>query len=151
MILTDYYKGENLPDSAKTRYDITASTGSYEPFETKLKNKRGGGHSFYFGDVPSCFRFAGKDRPDMAISKGDNISSLFVPDVTVPYAYGDIKGSSDALLVIFTQDYRQIELFIGRGQKHNRRNLFHLLCDNELEGEIETLRNQAKDHELPKR
>jgi len=81
MILTDYYKGEHLPDAAKTRFDITASTGSYEPFETKLKTKKG--LSFYFGDVPERFRFSGKERPDKAITKGDNISSVFVPDVTL--------------------------------------------------------------------
>jgi len=46
MILTDFYKGEHLPDAAKTRYDITASTQGYVPFETMLKNRKRG-LSFY--------------------------------------------------------------------------------------------------------
>ena len=143
MILTDYYKGENLPGAAKTRYDITTSTGSYEAFEIKLKSRKGG-QSFYFGDVPPYFRFAGKDKPDKAITKGDNISSVFVPDVTLPFAFGDVRGTGDTLLMIFSEDYRIIELFIARGQKNNRRNLYILLTDGELDHEIEILRKRAK-------
>lgn len=143
MILTDYYKGEHLPDAAKTRYDVTASSGSYEHFETKLKTKKGG-LSFYFGDVPDRFRFSGKDKPDKAITKGDNISSVFVPDITLPFAFGDVNHTTDAILLIFSNDWQVIEIFIARGQRNNRRNLYHLLCDNELESEIETLRSRAK-------
>jgi len=148
MILTDYYKGEKLPETkAKTRYDVTASTGEYEHFETMLRVKRGeniGGLSFNFGDVPDRFRFSGKDKPDMAITRGDNISSVFVPDVTLPFAFGDVNHTTDAILLIFSNDWQVIEIFIARGQRNNRRNLYHLLCDNELESEIETLRSRAK-------
>ena len=143
MILTDYYKGEHLPDAAKTRFDITASTASYEHFETKLKTKKGG-LSFYFGDVPDHFRFSAKDRPDKCITKKDNISSVFVPDATLPFAYGDINGTQDATLFIFSEEYWIIEIFIARGQRNNRRNLYTLLSDGELDHEIETLRERAK-------
>lgn len=144
MILTDYYKAEKLPETkAKTRYDVTTSTGSHEHFETKLKTKKGG-LSFYFGDVPDHFRFSGKDRPDKAITKGDNISSVFVPDVTLPFAYGDINHTADAILLIFSNDWQAIEIFIARGQRNNKRNLYTLLSDGELDHEIETLRNRAK-------
>jgi len=143
MILTDYYKGEHLPNAAKTRYDVTASTGGYEHFEAKLKTKKGG-LSFYFGDAPDRWHFSCKDKPDKAITKGDNISSVFVPDITLPYAYGDNNHTSDAILLIFSNDWQVIEIFIARGQKNNKRNLYHLLYDGELDGEIEILRNHAK-------
>jgi len=143
MILTDYYKGENLPGAAKTRYDVTTSTGSYELFEIKLKSRKGG-QSFYFGDVPPYFRFSGNDRPDKAITKGDNISSVFVPDVSLLFAYGDVKGTGDSLLMIFSENYKIIELFIARGQRNNKRNLYILLCDGELDHEIEILRKRAE-------
>jgi len=143
MILTDYYKGEHLPDAAKTRFDVTASTGSYEPFETKLRTRQGG-LSFYFGDVPERFRFASKDKPDFALTKRDNISSVFVPDITQNFGFGDVHHTSDAILLIWSNDWQTLELFISRGQRHNRRNLYHLLCDNELDSEIEILRNNAK-------
>ena len=99
-----------------------------EPFEIKLKNRKGG-LSFYCSDVPDCFRFAGKDRPDKAISKGDNISSVFVPYVTLPYGFGDINHTTDAILLIFSNEWQVIEIFIVRGQRNNRRNLYTLLCD----------------------
>lgn len=150
MILTDYYRGEHLPDRAKTRYDITLSTGSYEHFETMLKNKTGG-LAFYFGDVPDHFKFSSKVRPDKAITKKENISSVFVPDVTLPYAFGDVKNTSDAILLIYSNDWQVIEIFIARGQRNNRRNLYHLLCDGEIDQEIETMINRAKSIELPKR
>jgi hypothetical protein len=143
MILTDLYKGEHLPDAAKSRYDITASTQGYEPFENLLKNRKKG-LSFYFGDVPDRWHFSSKDKPDKAISKSDNISSVFVPDVTLPFAFGDVKGTQDAILIIYSKDWQTIEIFISRGQKNNRRNLYTLLCDGEMDHEIETLRNRAK-------
>ena len=143
MILTDYYKGENLPESKKTRYDVTASTRSYEYFETKLKT-RTGSLAFYFGDIPDRWHFSSKDKPDKAITKGDNISSIFVPDVTLPFAFGDIKGTLDAILLVFSDSWQMIEIFIARGQKNNRRNLYSLLCDGELENEIESLRKKAE-------
>ena len=143
MIFTDYYKGEKLPGNAKTRYDVTASTGSYEYFETKLKTKTGR-LAFYFGDVPDRFRFAWKDKPDKAITKGDNISSVFVPDVTLLFGFGDINHTSEAILLIFSNDWQVIEIFIARGQRNNRRNLYNLLCDGELDHEIDILRNRAK-------
>jgi hypothetical protein len=143
MILTDYYKGEKLPESKKTRYDVTASTGSYEHFETKLKTKTGS-LAFYFGDVPERWHFSSKDRPDKAITKKDNISSVFVPDVTLPFAFGDIKGTQEAAILIFSKSWQVIEIFIARGQKNNRRNIYTLLCDGELDHEIELLRNHAK-------
>lgn len=151
MIITDYYRGERLPgNTTKNRYDITRSTGSYEQFETMLQNKKAGGHSFYFGDTPANFKFSSKERPDKAITKGVNISSVFIPDASLPYGFGDVKGSTDAILFIFSNDWKVIEIFIARGQRNNRRNLYHLVCDTEIDHEIEAMRNQAKDHELPK-
>lgn len=150
MILTDYYKGEHLAGNAKTRLDIAASTGNYEPFEQKLWNKKGE-QFFYLTDAPDRFRFARKDRPDKAISRTDNISSLFVPDPAQPFAFGDIKGTQDAALFVIGEGWAVLEIFIARGQRNSRNNLYHLLCDGELDHELEALRKRAKDQELPKR
>lgn len=148
MILTDYYKGEHLPDAAKTRFDVTASTGEYDHYENKLRVKRGinkGGLSFHYGTVPANWHFANpKDKPDMAITKKSNISSVWVPDITVPFAFGDNFTTTDAILLIFSNDWKTIEIFIARGQRNNKRNLYNLLCDHELDAEIEILRNNAK-------
>lgn len=151
MILTDYYRGERLPgNTTKTRYDITRSTGGYDIFETMLKNKKAGGQSFHLVDTPANFKFSSKDRPDKAITKTVNISSVFVPDVALPFGFGDVKNTTDAIVLIFTPDWQVIEIFISRGQRNNKRNLYHSLCDGDIDHEIEAMRNQAKDHELPK-
>lgn len=67
-----------------------------------------------------------------------------MPDVVLPFAYGDIKGTQDAIILIFSNDWQVIEIFIARGQKNNRIGLYTLLCDRQLDHEIETLRNNAK-------
>ncbi|MEI8201614.1 MAG: hypothetical protein WCH34_01290 [Bacteroidota bacterium] len=147
MILTDYYKAEKLPESkSKLRYDVTASTGHYEPFEA-LKNKKNE-LFFYYGDVPDNFNSLVKRKADKCITKTKNISSVFVPDITLPFAYGDVNSTSDALIILFNENYTTIEIFVARGQRNNKRNLYFLLTDGELQNEIEMLRKKA--NELPK-
>ena len=71
MILTDYYKAEKLPESkSKLRYDVTASTGNYEPFEA-LKKKNN--IHFYYGKVPDKFKKGGKNDAEMCITNGEKL------------------------------------------------------------------------------
>ncbi len=148
MILTDYYKAEKLPESkSKLRYDVTFSTGNYEPFETIMRNKKDE-QFFYYGDVPSKFNSHVKRQAEKCITRGKNISSVYVPDITLPYAYGDVNNTLDAILIVFNADYTTIEIFVARGQKNNKISLYHLLSDSELQSEIELLRKNA--NELPK-
>lgn len=143
MILSDYYLLEKLPDSkSKMRYDITESTGSYQSFEI-LKNKAGQ-LFFYYGDVPDRFNAKVKRRADKCLSKSHNISSVFVPDVTLPFAYGDVYYTSDAILLVFKDNYRLIEVYVARGKKNDRMNIYYLLCDGELNNEMETLKKNAQ-------
>lgn len=88
----------------------------------------------------------------MALSKTGHISSLYNPDLKLPYWYGDMKGTSDALLFVHKhtefvnggiQAGAIIELFVARGQRHNQRQLYNLLCDGELDEEMDFLRKQT--------
>lgn len=148
MIFTDYYKGEKLTD-AKSRYDITASTGEYDYFENLLINKRGynvGGLSFNLVARPD--RWKGT-RTDLAITKGsDNITSVKRPNIEINVAYGDIKGKKDGCIIVFNSDFKQtgittIELFIARGLRNDTNSLWDLFTDGELNHEIEALRQKA--------
>jgi hypothetical protein len=135
MILTDYYKFEKLPEQkSKLRIDCTASSNSYPEFEA-LRNKEGN-LFVYFGDVPD--RFAGNihRKADKAITKVNNISSVFVPDVKRLIGFGDVRGTQDALLIAFNATYTDIDVYVARGQKNNVRQLFNLFADNELEKEM---------------
>lgn len=142
MILTDYYKFVHLPDSkSKMRRDCIASTQSYNEFES-LRNKQGE-LFIYFGDVPQKFNGGIYRRANKAITKGKNISSIFVPDVLQNLAYGDIMGTKDAILILFEEDYKTIEIFVARGQKNNSYNLWLMFVGGELNNEISKLKNVA--------
>ena len=147
MILTDYYKGEKLTD-AKSRFDITASTGEYDFFESLLINKLKfniGGLSFNYGPRPD--KWGGK-KTDMAITKGSqNVTSVKRPNLENNIAFGDIHGANDGCIIEFS-DFSEtgpktIELFIARGLRNDTGGLWELFTDGELSNEIELLRKRA--------
>jgi len=144
MILNDYYQFKKLPNQkSKYRFDCVSCSGNYNPFEI-LRNKKGK-LFVYYTDVPDNFNAIAKRKADKSINKGKNISSVFVPDIESLFAYGDMRGTKDALLIVFNADYTEMELFIAGGQKNNRIALYNLLSDGELNNEIEILRKQAKN------
>jgi hypothetical protein len=154
-ILTDYYRAEQLT-VAKSRFDVTASTGDYLLFENLLINKRIfniGGLSFNYVKRPDNWR--GK-ASDMAITKGNhNITSVKRSNIESNYAYGDINGSNDGCIIIFNSDHKErgvntIEIFIARGCKNDTGGLLNLFCDRELESNVETLRKEAVKRQLQK-
>jgi len=151
MILTDYYKFERLAAAkSKTRLDCTASSKSYNPFES-LTNKKG--ELFvYVGD--NTHTAAGqKGKSDLAISHTKHISSVYRPDIEGGLGWGDVNGEKDALLFVFTSfaivngevtDGAKVEIFVARGKRSDRQGLYNLLADGELDGELDTLRQTAK-------
>jgi hypothetical protein len=148
MILTDYYKGEKLTE-AQSRFDITASTGEYDLFESLLVNKRKfniGGLSFNFAPQPETH---GGKRVDFILCKGcHSITKVFRPNLENNLAYGDINGSNDGCVMVFNPDYKQngittIELFIARGLRSDKDGLWFQFADGYLAHEVEALRKRA--------
>jgi hypothetical protein len=123
------------------RRDCTASTKSYPDFEA-LRNKAEK-LFVYFGDVPTRFGGDVHRKADKAITKTKNISSVFVPDVNILFAHGDVRDTNDALLIVFNADYTTLEIFVARGQKRNCHNLWQMLAAGELDDEISELRARA--------
>jgi hypothetical protein len=155
MLITDYYKAIQIAKS-QTRFDVKASSESYQKYEDFMKNQIGfnkGGLSFHFSKIPDSFNMRAKDKPDMAITKTENISSVFMPNPKLPFGHGDNKDTNDAILIILSKGenggVNQIEIFVCRGQKHNQLNLYRLLVDGDLDEEIEKFRREAKDKPLP--
>ena len=150
MILTDYYRFEKLPNQkSKLRIDCTVTTGSYDLLEA-LRNKEGD-LFLYIGD--NTHTKAGKERKaDLALSKTRHKSSVYNPDLDLPYWYGDMRGTADAFLFVHhntvfvnggVQAGAIIELFVARGHRNNRSQLYNALCDGVLDGEMAALREQV--------
>ena len=154
MILTDYYRFEKV-SSNKTRIDCKASTQSYNPLEGLTSKK---GELFLYIGQNTYTKAGSKRKADLALSKGEHISSIYIPDLARSLWYGDFKSTQDALLFVgkdisFVDGALQpgavIEIFIARGQSHNKATLFNLLADDELADEMEALRQQANKLEKP--
>lgn len=164
MILTDYYRFERVAVKAKSRMDCTASTKTYEEFEEKRATKATkatehrdatdvGDLVIYYNDVPPQFGGNVHRKADKSITiKSKNLSSVYVPDPHTNFAYGDFKGTSDALLFVFhnlkivdgvIQAGAIIEVFVARGKSKDRVPLYNALSDGELDEEMNALRESV--------
>ena len=151
MKLTDYYKLQEIRIVKSHRFDCTASTGGYEPFEAMALTSRVKRFFCYYNGVPDTFNAQAKRKADKALTNGDSISSVFTPDLDNPLlGYGDMKGTNDALLFLFAEDYKGVEVFVARGLKNHVKGLFALFADGELADEMECLRQQAKPTNAPR-
>lgn len=151
MKLTDYYKMAKLPTcKSKFRFDCVASTGRYEPFEKRGQKSREKRFKCYYSGTPDTFSLNAQRKAERVISDVTNISSVYTPDINRPrMGYGDTVGTNDALLFLFSRDFRQIEIFVARGFKNNQKRLFNLFVHGELEEEMDLLRRQARPTNAP--
>jgi len=146
MIITDYYRFERLGTTkSATRFDCTTSTESHPELES-LRNPQKD-LFIYFVNVPDRFKGDVRRKADKSLTNrlGKNLSSLFVPDVTKPISFGDISHTTDAILVQFNPtiaEPTQIEMFVCRGQRNNRLNLYNLFVDGELNSDVEELKKR---------
>jgi hypothetical protein len=146
-VFTDYYKGQLLTD-AKSRYDITHSTGSHPIFETVLINHRKfnvGGLSFNYNSRPSKFKGNVKRLAEMIIGRDSfNITSVYVPNLEKNYvAFGDANTTNDALIIFIDNEKKIIEVFIARGLKNDKQQLHTDVCSGYYDDELEALRQSA--------
>ena len=103
--------------------------------------------------MPPQYKADAQRKASKSISfHGKNLSSVFVPDIESGLAYGDFKGTTDALLFVFhnlqvvngvIQKGGVIEVFIARGKNKDSIPLYNLLSDGELDEEMDYLRQKA--------
>ncbi|MBR6541009.1 MAG: hypothetical protein IKT74_05735 [Bacteroidales bacterium] len=160
-VFTDYYKFERLAVKSKSRLDCTSSTRTYEDLEEKRATKAiketdkrdctdVGALVIYYNDVPPQFTCSHQRRADKSISiKGRNLSSVYVPDPNSNICYGDFNGTTDAIIFVLRdfevingviQEGSILEMFIARGQNANKRALYNLVAEGDLEEEMSSLR-----------
>lgn len=165
MILTDYYRFEKIALKSKMRMDCTVSTRSYEPLEEKRMDKASpetatkdaihvGDLTLYYGQRPAKFQGDPKRKTDNSLTvKSKNLSSVYVPDIESNIAYGDVHGTTDAIILVFrdfnvvdgkVQAGAVIELFIARGKGSEKFNLYTTFVDGVLDSEADSLREQAE-------
>ncbi len=167
MILTDYYCFERLASKAKLRMDCIASTGGYDELEMRRASRayratekrdaiNVGGLIIYYGDVPDQFGGNVHEKASKCLTiKGNNLSSIYVPNVESGYAFGDFRGTNDALLFAFSDmstpngtiaPGSRVEIFIARGQRDNALMLYNMASegDADLQQEMADLRARAR-------
>ena len=75
-----------------------------------------------------------------------SVSSVYVPDLEKHLlGYGDINGTPDAFVAVFSPDLSTIEIFIARGYVNDMMALYTSAKDGELFEEMEALRAAAKN------
>jgi len=148
-IFSDYYLGKNLTD-AKSRFDIIKSTGNHPFLEIILKNKKKfniDGLSFNYTQRPDVFKGDERRKAEMIICKGSSsISSVFVPNLDKFYiGYGDVKTTNDAIIILFDDNKKIIELFIARGLKQDKQQLYSEVVSGFYDDELEAIRQTSRD------
>ena len=163
MILTDYYRFERIKFKSKTRLDCVSSTKTYPQFEEKRADKYTketirndainiGDLVIYYGAANHVSAKARRKAEKSISIKSDHVTSVYVPDIESEFAYGDFKGTSDAILFCFKnfseidgriQEGSILEIFIARGGSRNCNALYNSVCDGGLNEEMQNLRQKA--------
>lgn len=107
----------------------------------------------YVGKTPANFDCIIERKADLSVTIGrKNLSQIYAPSLGNKYAYGDVNGTTDA--IIFVQKNLQIisgaieqgailEVFICRGMLNNQVALYNMACNGELDEEMEMIRKKA--------
>ena len=148
MILPDRYLFKKLTE-AKSRFDCTESSESYDFFESLLINKRCfnvGGLSLNLCPQPETH--SGKPVDHILCKGSHSITKVKKPDIESHICYGDVAGTMDGLIIVYNQDYKEtgitsIEIFIARGCRNDTLGLYTLFTEGELSHEVEALRKKA--------
>lgn len=170
--ITDYYRFVKVAKKAKDRIDCQISTKSYEYFEeirrTDAQRTTPKKDGWNVGDItlylrnliPDTFKVDVRRKTDMMlersnVKKGESkhVTSIYQPRPNVPYAFGDVHGRKDLLLMHFIDvdyvdkrlaDNAVLEVFVLRGEGKQGHTFYQRLINGELTDEMELMREKAK-------
>ncbi|TVL97279.1 MAG: hypothetical protein CV087_22535 [Candidatus Brocadia sp. WS118] len=144
-LLDIYYQFEKLENGkSKTRRELVSYSEIYDRIHYKNKKNE---TWIYLSEKPQHIKANERRNFELSISngKGEHISGVIIPDPEkAGFGYGDVNGTLDAILFVLGDDNRTIEIFISKGKKNTSQNLYFLLCDGELDSEMQSLREKAK-------
>ena len=165
MTLVAYYLFKKLPNQkGGTRMDCIASTGNYTEFEEKRATKPYKGNAkadpYNVNNLKINITQVPPNYPDEVRKTADRIvnmqnkplSTIYKPDPTGNFGYGDVQGTTDALLFVTkfetvgsrVQDGGTLEVFIARGMSKDKISLYNVFADGCLLDEMDELRERAK-------
>lgn len=161
---TDYYLFVKAATHSATRMDCEASTKSH-PFLERYRGtttRKGteksdalnkGDLKIYVGKTPANFDCTTSRKADLSVTiRNENLSQIYRPNLESPYAYGDVKGTSDAIIFKLSgfqtingniEQGAVLEMYIFRGLVNNALALYNMACNGELDEEMEALRKKA--------
>ena len=147
MTPTAYYRFDKLATKSVYRLDCVAATNNYKPFEAmRAAKKRGdtnrGDLFVYLLDVPKQFAIHNGATKSLTTSKGKNLSSIITPDHASRYAFGDVRGTNDAIL--FAVEQPAIEVYIFQNKAHQKRKIWEMACRGQLDEQLEAMRAVAR-------
>lgn len=165
-MITDYYRFVRVAKHSATRMDCEASTKSH-PFMEDLRGTRTcketeksdalnkGDLKIYVVKTPANFDCTTERKADLSVTIGrKNLSQIYKPvdSLNMPFAYGDVNGTSDAIIFVL-RDLQTIngrikqgavlEVFVCRGMLNNQVALYNMACNGELDEEMEAMREKA--------
>lgn len=155
MILDEYFHFERLGDAkSKYRLDLTAWTCEETPL---FMPNRKGQSWFYINTKPPIKSTLAKQpafsltsrakwQPPQAPKPTQHITSVYLPEIEQPeFGYGNVHGTTDALLLIVGENRTRIELFLARGGKDVELTICNraLEHDRELLARMDFLRKRA--------
>ncbi|TAE26140.1 MAG: hypothetical protein EAZ92_11195 [Candidatus Kapaibacterium sp.] len=75
------------------------------------------------------------------------LTSVYLPEIEQPeFGYGNLQGTSDALLFVLSENPKRLELFIAREKKSVEQAICNLAIeqDKELLAQMDFLRKRAE-------
>ena len=143
--ITGYYLLKQLQRRKSQRFDVVAHAGDCIAHLEDIGRRARGGRAYcYVTTIPPQFNAVAHAQATRALTSTKSITSLYTPaGASQLTAFGDVKGTTDALLIRFSADYNEMELFVARGLKPQAAALFFKWMAGKLDTEADQLRQRA--------
>lgn len=147
--ITSVYVMEAGHAQSPDRYTAIRSTWDYEPLE-RLFNSKCSVPWFYVSNIPKKRSRKACELPCTLNTDKDTISELTFPNVAkYPcVAYGDVKGTNDAVLVVFSKCRKRICVLVFSVCKMIAPELWHCYISRGLNGELLKVRTRLRTVEM---
>lgn len=145
-MINHYFRFERFPEvqyRSKQRMDLSECFGNYSPL---MQRNKSGDCLVYFGGNTYTHSTSGR-KSDFALknSIGEHLSNIYFGSIETPnLAFGDAKGTSDALLLSLSEDRTALDVFVSIGKINVVHVLYSEFLDGVFDEQIATLKERAR-------